>query len=456
MDGVGGNPDRAAEAAEAESGMGNRRNVVAAAVMVAAFITTIVVLLIPGNNAARPSIVRAASTTDDLYARGPGATTLAGTGVPGFNGDGRSAVDSELDAPAGIVEDGSGDLFIADSGNCRVREVPARTGTSFGRPVHAGVIVTLAGGSCSGKGASPPPSALALDATGDLFIAYGPGARVEELPAKSTAAFGVPMAAGKLALVAGTGSSGYGGDGGPASRSRLDDPTGLAVDADGDLLISDTGNCRLRLVAASGGSRFGVTMVLGRIYTVAGSGICGSAGDGGPALQAQLWDPGALAVDTAGDVLIADQGNRTIRELAGHAGTFFGVPLAADHLGTIVGEGSYGPYLIDGISALGETAEINFPTAIALDAEGNLYIADGDMHAIRFVPSSITTLLGVTAKPDDMYTAAGAMSTTVLHNKTTWIQTHLLDPSGLVLSSGGRLIYSDAQADVVRELPVDR
>jgi hypothetical protein len=197
-------------------------------------------------------------------------------------------------------------------------------------------------------------------------------------------------------------------------------------------------------------------MAAGKLALVAGTGSSGYGGDGGPASRSRLDDPTGLAVDTAGDVLIADQGNRTIRELAGHAGTFFGVPLAADHLGTIVGEGSYGPYLIDGISALGETAEINFPTAIALDAEGNLYIADGDMHAIRFVPSSITTLLGVTAKPDDMYTAAGAMSTTVLHNKTTWIQTHLLDPSGLVLSSGGRLIYSDAQADVVRELPENR
>jgi DNA-binding beta-propeller fold protein YncE len=423
--------------------------------MIAAVVLTAVVLSGPENHGPRPSIVKTLAASDDVYARGAGATTLAGTGVPGFNGDGRSAVESELDAPAGISEDRSGDLFIADAGNCRVREVPATTGTSFGRPVHAGDIVTLTGGSCGGGRPDPSPSALAVDAAGDLFIAFGPDARVDELPARSTATFGVAMTAGKLAVIAGSGSPGYSGDGGLAPQSRLDDPTGLAVDAEGDVLISDTGNCRLRLVAAGGGSRFGVTVAVGHIYTVAGSGICGSAGDGGTALQAQLWDPGALAVDPAGDVLIADQGNRTIRELAAHSGTFFGVPLTVDHLGTIAGEGSYGPYLIDGLSAVGETAEINFPTAIALDANGNLYIADGDMHAIRFVASTATILLGVTTKPDDMYTAAGAMSTTVLHDKTTWIQTHMLDPTGITLSPAGRLIYSDSRADVIRELPAD-
>ena len=93
-----------------------------------------------------------------------------------------------------------------------------------------------------------------------------------------------------------------------------------------------------------------------------------------------------------------------------HTGSFYGVALAADHLGTVAGEGSYGPYLVDGLSALGETAEINFPTGLALDRAGNLYIADGAMHAIRFVPAVTTTLLGKQAQADDMYTAAGAMS----------------------------------------------
>ena len=140
-------------------------------------------------------------------------------------------------------------------------------------------------------------------------------------------------------------------------------------------------------------------------------------------MAAQLWDPGALAVNADGDVLVADQGNRTIRVLTSRPGTFYGVSLAADDLGTVAGEGSYGPYLVDGISAVGVTGEIDFPTAVAVDAHGNLYIADGAIQAIRLVPASTTTLLGKAATADNMYTVAGAMSTDVLHSKTEWIQT---------------------------------
>jgi sugar lactone lactonase YvrE len=352
--------------------------------------------------------------------------------------------------------DRSGDLFIADTGNCRVREVPARTGHSFGVPVHAGDIVTIAGGPCTGSKPNPAPAALALDPAGDLFIASSTGARVEELPATTGTQFGIPVTAGRLVTIAGTGVSGYGGDGGPAPHSVLDDPSGLAVDPTGDLLIADTANCRLRLVAASSGTRFGVSVVAGHIYTVAGSGICGSDGGSGPALAAQLWDPGAVAVDSGGNVLFADQGSRSIRLLAATTGRYYGVTVVADHLGTVAGEGSYGPYLVDGLSAVGETAELNFPTALAVDGHGNLSIADGAMHAIRMVPAVTTTLLGKKVTADNLYTAAGAMGTGGLRDGTSWIQTRLLQPAGLTLSTDGALIYSDSQANVVRQLPVGR
>ena len=166
----------------------------------------------------------------------------------------------------------------------------------------------------------------------------------------------------------------------------------------------------MRLVAAADGTRFGVPVVPGN-HTVAGDGICGSAGDGGPATDAEVWDPGALALDASGDLFVADQGNRTIRELAARTGDLHGVPIAAGHLGTVAGDGSYGPYLVDGLSAQGIAAELNFPTAIAVDSRGNLFIADGAMHAIRVVPAVATTLLGKPAQAGDMYTAAGAVST---------------------------------------------
>jgi hypothetical protein len=417
-----------------------RRRITALVVVAVVFVVAVVVgLLVSGGS---PQSAPPARLAADPYARAPGATTRAGTGSPGFAGDGQPAVRAELDAPTGVVEDRSGDLFIADTDNCRVREVPARSGTSFGIRVQVGHIVTIAGGPCSDPTRNPEPVALALDPAGDLFIAFPSAARVEEL-----AATGTPT------TVAGTGVAGFAGDGGPARRSQLDDPTGLAVDAAGDLLIADTGNCRVRLVAASDGTRFGVPVVRGDIDTVAGNGICGSAGDGGQATDAEVWDPGALALDVSGDLFVADQGNRTIRELAARTGTFYGVPITAGHLGTVAGDGSYGPYLVDGLSAQGIAAELNFPTGIAVDSRGNLYIADGAMHAIRFVPAVATTLLGKPAQAGDMYTAAGAVSTGSLHDDTTWVQTRLLQPAGLTMSPAGALIYSDSQADVVRELP---
>ena len=415
--------------------------VVLATVMVTAILTS-----------RTPSSAATAGPVVHFHDPAPGATTLAGTGVRGSAGDGRLAAKAQLDVPTGIAEDGSGDLFIADTGNCRVREVPARTGTSFGHRVHAGRIITLAGGRCSGANAYPPPVALAVDTAGDLLFASASGARVEELATGTTTSFGVPVAAGRLVTLAGNGTPGFGGDGGPARQSMLADPSGIAVDPEGDLLIADTANCRLRLVAASSGMRYGVAVQRGRIYTVAGTGICGSVGDAGPALSAQLWDPGALSVDAGGDVLVADQGNRTIRELAVRSGTYFGVSLAMDDLGTVAGEGSYGPYLSDGLPAQSQVGELNFPTGIALDAHGDLYVADGAMHAIRMIPAVTTTLYGQKVEPDDMVMVAGALSTGTLHSVTTWIRARMVDPTGLVVSPGGRLLYSDAGADVVRGL----
>jgi DNA-binding beta-propeller fold protein YncE len=376
-------------------------------------------------------------------AQSPGAQTLAGTGAPGPR--------LSLDAPAGIAEDAAGDLFIADAGGCRVVELPAHDGHSYGRALTAGTPVTLAGGTCSS--AHPSPTAMAVDTAGDLFIAYGPANRVEELPARSGTAFGQAIAAGRLVDVAGTGTPGFSGDGGPAAVSTVDDPTGVATDGAGDVFVGDTANGRVRMVAASDGTHFGVAMQEGHIYTVAGNGLSGSSGDGGPARQAELWDPGALAVDSSGDLFIADQGNRTIRVLTTRAGTFFGVSLGADDVGTVAGEGSYGPYLIDGLPAVGDTAEINFPSGLAFDARGDLYIADGDMQVIRMVAAGTAVFRGKPTIPDAMYTAAGAFGVGPLRDQTSWVRTRLDDPTGVAVSPAGRLVYSDSVADVVRELP---
>ena len=285
--------------------------------------------------------------------------------------------------------------------------------------MHAGDIVTIAGGPCTGPTPNPAPSALALDPAGDLFIAYGIGSPGRGVAGHRHPAFGMPVTAGTPVTIAGTGVAGLQRRRrpGPAACSTI--RPGWPSTPSGDLLIADTANCRLRLVAASTGTRFGVPVVQGHIYTVAGNGICGSGRGrrpGAPTPRSGIRAPWPSTP--------AGTSSSPTRETGPSgcwpppAGTFYGVTIAADHLGTVAGEGSYGPYLVDGLSAVGETAELNFPTAIAVDSQGNLYIADGAMHAIRFVPAVTTTLLGKTAQAGDMYTAAGAMGTGALRDGT--------------------------------------
>ena len=385
-------------------------------------------------------------------ADGPGATTLAGDGRPGFGGDGGPADRASLDSPSGIAEDRTGDLFIADTGNCRVREVPAHNGVSFGRHVRAGTIVTVAGGPCRND-ANPPPVAVAINAAGDLFIDYSTANRVAVLAPTSGTVLGRTVTADRPVTVAGTGVPGFSGDGGRATSAELDDPSGVGIDPQGDLLIADTANCRVRIVAASAGTRYGVTLTPGEITTVAGTGTSGSSGDGGPAQQAQIWDPGALDVDGSGNVFVTDQGNRSVRVLSPLATTVLGISVGADDLTTVAGEGSYGPYVIDGLPAVGQTGELNFPTGVAVDASGNLLVSDGQMHVIRAVANTTTTSRGRTFGPGGLYIVAGALSTDVESSDTTWIVTRMLNPVGLLVTSRGTVVYADQDGNVVRALP---
>ena len=143
-----------------------------------------------------------------------GSDDAGRNGDAGVSGDGQPAVDADLHSPSGVVEDRAGDLFIADTGNCRVREVPARSGTSFGIRVQAGHIVTVAGGPCRAPARNPEPVALALDAAGR------PVHRLRaRRPGRGAAGHGTPGSGhrrppARLVVVAGTGVAGFGGDGG--------------------------------------------------------------------------------------------------------------------------------------------------------------------------------------------------------------------------------------------------
>ena len=228
-------------------------------------------------------------------------TTVAGNGTQGYSGDNGQATAAELYEPSGVAVDASGNLFIADSGNERIREVNLATGVIT---TVAGTGARAFGGENGDNGPATAaelngPTGLAVDAAGDLFIGDYLENRVRE----------VNHATGVITTVAGNGTQSYGGDGGQATAAELDQPAGVAVDANGNLFIADSSNNRIRAVNLS----------TGVITTLAGTGTQGSGGDNGPATAAELYRPSGLAVDAAGDVLMGGYLENQIREVASGA-----------------------------------------------------------------------------------------------------------------------------------------
>src|SRR5262249_50307985 len=153
------------------------------------------------------------------------------------------------------------------------------------------------------------PEGIAVDTAGNLVVADTGNNAIRVVAAADGSYYGQPMTAGDIYTVAGTGTRGFAGDGGPATGAQLSVPAGVAGDAAGDLGITDSGNSRVRVAAAAGGSYYGQPMTAGDIYTIAGTGTPGFSGDGGPAASAALHYPQGVAVDGDGDVLVTDSAN---------------------------------------------------------------------------------------------------------------------------------------------------
>ena len=221
-------------------------------------------------------------------------------------------------------------LVTAGSSPCRpgpTRSAAASSGP--GTPPHSPEVAARAVGPSATRPGWPSTS------TATSMWRRPPLQRVQELRAGSRTAV----------TVAGTGSAGFNGDGLAGTASELDQPTGVAVDAAGDLFIADTANCRVRVLPAVTGTLFGQSVTAGHLFTVAGAGVCGSAGQGGPSRAAQLWDPVAITVDVAGDLLVADSGDQSVLMTPAHGGgTFYGTAIGAGDIGVVVGgTGGYGP-----------------------------------------------------------------------------------------------------------------
>lgn len=288
--------------------------------------------------------IRKVSTTTGLI------TTVAGTGVIGFSGDGGPAVNAQLNSPSGVAVDRYGVVYISDSGNQRVRKI-----------TPSGTITTVLGGGNPATLATP--YGLAVDAAGNLFVSDTDGHKILKLATDGT-----------VSVVAGTGTAGFSGDNGPASSAQLNRPAGLSVDALGALYVADQANQRIRKISP------GANPV---ITTVAGTGAAGYGGDGGPALAAVLRSPSGVATASSGGYYIADSENSRIRWVD-----------SLGQISTVIGVGSL-TFNGDGIPA--NTAGLFNPAAVAVDASQNVYIADTYNFRVRKVSASdgrIATVAG--------------------------------------------------------------
>ena len=243
-------------------------------------------------------------------------TTIAGTGVEGFSGDGGPAV-SAMISPSDIAVDADGNLYIADLNNARIRKVDTN-----------GIITTLAGMGGQGYFGDGEqakwanfyyPKSVAADSAGNIYVADWYNHRIRKIDSS-----------GIITTVAGDGTPGYGGDGGLATQAQINYPEGVEVDAAGNIFIADNFNQRIRKV-----DTYGI------ITTLAGNGIAGYGGDGGPATQAILRWPSGVAVDAAGNIFIADIQNNRIRKVGPSAdflgGRVFAEPGGIGHIMSAAG-----------------------------------------------------------------------------------------------------------------------
>src|SRR5579871_369420 len=380
-------------------------------------------------------------------------TTIAGNGFAGFSGDGGPSTIASLNVPLGVAVDPSGNVYIADSLNDRVRKADS-----------AGTISSVAGGigpSFSGDGVTPfsvrlsNPSGMSIVSEQTefgpfttVYIADTDNNRIRQADGSGT-----------IVTIAGTGIASYSGDGEPGVAASLNGPKGVFADSSGNVFVADTGNHRIRKINSAD-----------FITTVAGNGTATYAGDGSSADASSLSKPSAVIGDSAGNLFIADTGNHVIRKVN-----------PAGIISTIAGTGKSG---FAGDSALATNALLNSPSGLALDAAGNLYIADTQNNRVRKVDrngiiSTVVASLTPTGLAFDttgnlyivenggnrvrMMNSSGAVSTVAGNGGPGYsgdgalaVNAQLNGPFSIAFDIVGNLYIADAANNAVREvfLPV--
>ncbi len=395
-------------------------------------------------------------------------STVAGNGQFGYSGDNGSATAAALAAPFAVALDQAGNLYIADSGNSRVRKVAASTGiittfagngtadfsgdnglatsASLSDPVGlafdsagalyvadlnngdirkitpAGVITTVAGGGSGGDGGQARDAQfnftgqVTIDSSHRVYIPEDTRLRVMD------------PNSGVISTFAGNGAAGASGDGGPAAKARLGRYTlTAAFDAAGNLYIADPANNRIRKVSAG----------TGIITTVAGTGVSGAAGDGGPATAATLSFPTGVQLDAAGNIYIADSNNHRIRKITAGVITTIAGASTTNNAGGFTGDGG-----------TAVQAQLHTPSGIAFDTSGNLYIADTGNHRVRKVDSAgvITTVAGSdTPNNSGGFSGDGGPATKAQLNK----------PESVCFDSSGNMFIAETGGGRIRKVAVD-
>jgi trimeric autotransporter adhesin len=354
--------------------------------------------------------------------------TVAGDGTAGYSGDGGAATSAELNYPSGIFVDGAGNIWIADTDNFVIREVTA------------GNIQTLIGNNTlaySGDGGSALdaelnyPGSVSVDGSGDIFIADTVSSVIREVLATP----------GDIQTVVGNGTECPDpttpcGDGGAAASAQLNNPYGLFLDALGNIFIADTADNRIRVVNTGSTpiTVAGVVIQPGDIATVAGNGTAGYLGDNGPATSAELSGPSDVFADSAGNIFIADTDNSVIREVTASGGT----------ITTVAGNATV---CTPATAACGDggaatSAQLNSPAGLFVDVAEDIFIADTFDFRIREVSASngiITTVAGTGGRG---YAGDGAAATSAL----------LDTPYGVFVDTAGDIFIADTDNAVIREV----
>ncbi len=336
---------------------------------------------------------------------------IAGDTYAGWQGDGGAATSAEFRGPEDVTLDGSGNIYVADTGNGCIRKITTD-----------GNITTIVGALSTTEGVPPSigysgdngpatsagliePFSVAVDVFNNIYIAEAADSRIRKVDGKTNI----------VITIAGNGTGGFGGDGSASTSAQLATPTGVAVDTFPNLYIADSLNGRVRKIAG------------GNISTLAGNGVFSYSGDNGPGVKAQLNGPGAVAADSSANVYVADSGNNVVRKVAPN--------------GTITAFAGNGSAGFGGDNGSATSAQLNTPGGVAVDASKNVYIADTENNRVRKVApdGTISTFAGngTAGFGGDGGPAASAQ---------------LNSPYGLAVDASGNLYIADSGNNRIRKV----